>query len=197
MHADVLAARDLAVCKKVLRGQQHSRRAEAALQRVALLECVLQVGDDAGVRQPLDGLDARAGALHRQREAAARDDAIDQHRTGTAHAVLAADVAASQAELLAQEIDQGGAWLDRFTHSRAVHGEADVMEFAHGCTSRNWAATRRSRTPARWRFTAALAWMSPVGSRSVVKAATASSIAPASSVLSALRARTGVAPTPK
>ena len=55
--ADFLAARHAAVAQQLLRGQQHAGRAEAALQRVALLERGLQVGDLAGIRHALDGLD--------------------------------------------------------------------------------------------------------------------------------------------
>ena len=62
---------------KFLRGQQHGGRAEAALQRVAAAEGVLQVGDVAGIRHALDGLDPRAVALHRERQAAAHDHAVD------------------------------------------------------------------------------------------------------------------------
>ena len=65
----------------------------------------------------------RAVALHRQHQAAAHDRAVDAHRAGTAHAVLAADMAAGERQVLAQEIDQGLARIDAFTHVLAVDGE--------------------------------------------------------------------------
>ena len=75
-------------------------------------ERVLQVGDRSAVRHALDGLDLRAVALHRKRQAAAHDHAVDAHRAGAAHAVLAADMAAGKAQRLAQEVDQRHARLD-------------------------------------------------------------------------------------
>src|SRR6185295_4633112 len=47
MLADCVATGHAALGEQVLRGEQHRRRAEAALQRVALAEGVLQVGDIA------------------------------------------------------------------------------------------------------------------------------------------------------
>ena len=47
-----------------------------------------------------------AVGLHRQHQAAAHDLAVHAHGAGAAHAVLAADVRAGQAQLLAQEIHQ-------------------------------------------------------------------------------------------
>ena len=84
----------------------------AALQRVALDERLLQIGDLAGIGHALDGVDARAVALHRQHQAAAHDHAVDAHRAGAAHAVLAADMAAGEREVLAQEVDQRLARVD-------------------------------------------------------------------------------------
>ena len=45
-----------------------------------------------------------AVGLHRERQAGARGDAVDAHRAGAADAVLAADVGAGRAELVAQEV---------------------------------------------------------------------------------------------
>ena len=84
----------------------------AALQRVALLERILQVGDLAGVGHAFDGLDLGAVALHREHETAAHHLAVHPHRAGAADAVLAADMAAGQAQIFAQEIDQRLARLD-------------------------------------------------------------------------------------
>ena len=72
---------------------QHARRAVAALQRIAALERRLQIGDDAGIRQAFDGFDLGAVALHGKNEATAHHIAVEPHRAGAAHAVLAADMA--------------------------------------------------------------------------------------------------------
>ena len=111
---------------------QHARGAEAALQGIAPLERILQVGDGAGIGHALDGLDRGAVALHRKHEAAAHHGAVEQHRAGAAHALLAADMAAGQAEVIAQEIDQRLARLDALTHVLAIHAQTDVEITFHG-----------------------------------------------------------------
>src|SRR6185437_15361706 len=126
----------------------------------------------------------------------AHDLAIDAYGASAADAVLAADVAAGQRQILAQEIDQRLARLDALGDVFAVDSERDLQgEAAHDRASINCAATRRSSTPARCFFVFAVACTSSCGSRS--SAATAASILPFASAASALRARTGVAPTPK
>ena len=84
----------------------------AALQGVALCERRLQVGDLAAVASALDGLHRGAVALRRQHQAAAHDLAITRTRAGAADAMLAADMAAGQRQVLAQEIDQRLARVD-------------------------------------------------------------------------------------
>src|SRR5262245_55489887 len=195
--ADRLARRHAAAAQQLLRGQQHARRAVAALQRVAPLERVLQVGDLARIGDAFDGLHARAVALGGERQAAAHDDAVEAHRARPAHAVLAPDVAAGEPEVVAQEVDQRPTRLHGLAHLLAVHGEHDIDGRSAHDASRSCAATRRSSTPARCRFTVADACTSSVGLRSPASAVTASSTLPDASAASALRARTGVAPTPK
>src|SRR5262245_56800678 len=202
MRPDRLAARHATAREQLLRGEQHAGRAVAALQRIARLECGLQVGDLALIGHALDGLDARAVALHREHQTTAHDHAIDAHRTGAADAVLAADMAAGEAQVLAQEIDQSLARIDALEHLLAIDGQNDVVEtLAHDRASNpapmSSAATRLSRTPASCRLTALVACTSPGGLRSVARALTAASASPFASAASAPRARTGVVPTPK
>ncbi len=71
-----------------------------------LVERLLQIGELARVRQALDRVDLAAVRLHREHQAAAHDLAVDAQRARAAHAVLAADVRAGEAQLLAQEVDQ-------------------------------------------------------------------------------------------
>ena len=105
MLADPLAGPARPRCfKQILRGHQHSGRAIAALQRVAVAKSGLQIGDLAAVGQPLDGLNGRAVRLHRQHQAGTNDLAIDAHRARAANAVLAADMGSGQLQMLAQEV---------------------------------------------------------------------------------------------
>ena len=133
MIANFLPAGHAAAADQVVRADQHAGRAETALQCVASPECILQVGDGAGIGQPLDGLDLRAVALHREHQAAAHNRAVNAHRAGAANAVLAADVAAREAKVVAQEIDQRFASLDALIHVLAIDAQRDVAKaLAHG-----------------------------------------------------------------
>ena len=96
------------------------------MQGIAPLESVLQVGDGAGIRDAFDGFDRGAVALHGEHQTAAHDVAVDQHRAGAAHALLAADMAAGEAEIVAQEIDQRFAGFDALGDDLAVDAQADV-----------------------------------------------------------------------
>ena len=90
----VSTAGQAAARQKLLRANQHAGRAEAALQRIAPPERVLQVGDNAGIRQSLDGLHVRAVALHRKQQAAAHHRVVDEHRAGAADALLTPNMGA-------------------------------------------------------------------------------------------------------
>ena len=60
-----------------------------------------------------------------------------QHRAGAAHALLAADMAAGEAEIVAQEIDQRFARLDALAHVLAIHAQTDVeITFHEGPATR-------------------------------------------------------------
>ena len=137
MLADRLAARRDARGQQFARADQDAGRAIAALQRVALLEGALKIGDRTGIRQALDGFHVRAVALHREGQAAADDLAIQQHRAGAAHAMLAADMTAGQRQILAKKIDQCLACLDAGRDGLAVHVKRDLeVARAHSCPER-------------------------------------------------------------
>src|SRR4029077_9496910 len=55
MFTDRIAGGYAAAGEQLLRGQQHGRRAKAALQRIAAAECVLQIRDRSTVRDALNG----------------------------------------------------------------------------------------------------------------------------------------------
>ena len=92
--------------QEIVRGEQHARRAEAALERVLRAEGLLELGDRAALGQALDRLDAAAVRLGGQHQAAAHGRAVHAHGARAAHAVLASDVRAGQPELVAEEIDE-------------------------------------------------------------------------------------------
>src|SRR5262249_23647424 len=110
----------------------------------------------------------------------------------------AADMAAGERKVLAQEIDQRLARFDGLMNGLAIHHQRDVAAMlAHDRASASRFATRRSSTPARCFFTAPVACTSSGGLRSLPRVCTASSSEAPASAASALLARCGVVPTPK
>src|SRR5690606_8843821 len=181
------------------------RGAEAALQGVARHEGLLQVADGPALADALDGLHAAAIGLHGQREAAAHHLAIELHGAGAAHAVFTAEVAALEAEVFAQEVDEVRARLDAALPCLSVHAHLDGVEIGHGWARgsqvRAEASRRCSSTPARWRLVSGLWVRSGKGSISARRLATAvasvaSSGARPSIRASVARARQGVVATP-
>src|SRR4029079_14904155 len=196
MLTDFVSARHFfCTLQQVLGRSQHAGRAEAALQRIALLKGRLQVGDLARVGQTLDGLHLGAVALGGEHQAAAHNLAVNTHSAGTAYAVLAADMASGEKEVVAQIVNQRLARVDAALHAFTVDRQRNIDGVDHPRASINCFATRRSRTPARCFFVFAVACTSSFGSRS--SALTAASTSPAASAASAFLARVGVSPTPK
>ena len=62
-------------------------------------------------RQPLDGADRGALRLHRKDQAGTHRLAIQQHRAGAAHPMLAPHMRAGQAAFLADRVEQNAARL--------------------------------------------------------------------------------------
>ncbi len=89
-------------------------------------ELALQFGKLAAVGHAFDGVDGLAGNLRREREAAARRPAVDQHRAGSADAVLAAEMCAGQLKLVTQEVRQVLARLDPPLEWLAIQGRFDL-----------------------------------------------------------------------
>ena len=90
-------------------------RAEAALERVALADRLLQRVQVLGVAEALDGEHLLAPGLDREHEARPDGDTVDDHGAGAADAVLAAEMGAGQPELFAEEVGErhahvGGRW---------------------------------------------------------------------------------------
>jgi hypothetical protein len=105
------------------RGDDHARRADAALRRAGGVEArhqrlALGRGGDA-----LDRLDRRTFALAERGEAGAGLGAVHQHGAGAAIAGVAADLGAEQAEALAQGFGQPRAGRHRDDLFGAVQDE--------------------------------------------------------------------------
>ena len=97
----------------IARRHQHARRAIAALQRVLAREGGAQLGRDRVVVEPSMVVTSRAVAGDRKVMQERAGMSSSSTRAGAADAVLAAEMRAGQIELLAQEIGQMRARLDR------------------------------------------------------------------------------------
>ena len=94
---------------QIARGDQHSRRAIAALQRVFAGEGRTKLCRNAVLIEAFDRGDFCPFASHRIGDARTRRHAVEQHRASTADAMFAAEVRTGQVELLANEVRKIGA----------------------------------------------------------------------------------------
>ena len=116
---DLLARRRGFFDEQRVRGEDHRRRAIAALHAVGFAERILHGRQLARPRrQPLDGGDGIAVGLHREHQAGAHRRAVDQHRAGAADAVLAAGMRAGEQS------------LSRRQSSRVVRGSTSTVCFS-------------------------------------------------------------------
>ena len=106
---------------------QDAGGAEAALQGVMPPEGLLEDAKLALSGETFDCAHRSAVALDRELRAAAYGPSVDQHGAGAAHAVLAADVRAVQAQLVTQEIREQPARLRLTAPGLAVHFERHDM----------------------------------------------------------------------
>src|SRR5712691_1366690 len=124
--AHLLLGRIGIVAQELEQSREHAGRAEAALQAVIVAERLLQrMQLLVARRDALDGEDVVAVRLHREHQAGARRIAVEQDGAGAAHAVLAAEMGAGQAEIVADEIRQRDADLDLLLVPLAVDGQRD------------------------------------------------------------------------
>src|SRR5713101_5406141 len=203
--ADLLFGRIRSRIQQGLGGDQHPWSAVAALQAVRLAEAVLQDAKRS-VRfgEAFDGGDAVAVRLHRVHEAGTHRLAVEHHRACAADAVLAADVRAGEAKVLAQPVHQRQARRHCAWVALAVHLHLYRIQcFAHAALafSRASRSARAARTAARCRRYSALACRSLPGSVSVAAACAAPFTTASSSRVPTKRAAifgkaSGVPPTP-
>src|SRR5438105_12186066 len=95
-----------------MRSGNHARRAEPALQGMMLAERRLQWRESLVVREPFDGDHLGALRLYGKHEARAYGSPVDDDGAGAAHAMLAADMRASQPQMMAQAIGERQPRLD-------------------------------------------------------------------------------------
>ena len=106
-HVDQLLVADVRILfQHVGRQHQKTRRAIAALQAVIVDEGPLQRAELVAVGEALDGADLLAGGLHGEHQAGAYRFVVDDDRAGAADAVLAADMGAGLAAIVADGVDQ-------------------------------------------------------------------------------------------
>src|SRR5437879_2287158 len=104
------------VAQKRRDADDESWGAEVALQSVMVPESRLHAGErTVGRRHALDCRDRASVGLNGKDETGAHGFAVQKHRAGAAHAVLATEVGSGEAAPLAQEIGEREARLDGVT----------------------------------------------------------------------------------
>ena len=101
-RSDFVRGRMRVACKQPFGAHELPRGAESTLRSVVFNERLLKWIEMLIMRETLDGLDLSPVGPHRK--IAARVDwlAVQQHRTGSAFAAVAADLRARQAKVIAQ-----------------------------------------------------------------------------------------------
>ncbi len=89
---------------------------------------VLPVLPQLPASEAFDRSDPRPVGGDREREAAIRPPALQEHSASAALAVVTALLGAGQAELLAQDVQQRGARVDRYAALLAVDAQRDLRE---------------------------------------------------------------------
>ena len=117
-------------CEQVVGAHQEARRAETALERVVLPNDSCSGCRSSWPAEALDGGDLRTVELDREQQAGPGRLAVDEHGAHPAHAVLAPDVRAGQAEVVPQRVGNVTRAGRLTRRPRAVHGHPDVDGFA-------------------------------------------------------------------
>ena len=119
---------------------EEARGAEAALQRVVIAEGLLQIRQLLAVGEPFHGAYLGAVGLNAEDQAGAHRSVVQDHRAGAADAVLAAQVGAGVAQVVAEHIGQGPAGLDDQVVIAAVNPQRDRVHIFQATSRRLRAA---------------------------------------------------------
>ncbi len=109
--------------KKSLGGDDEARRAEAALLRVIVNECLLDGMEMGGIAQAFHGGDLRALRVDGQHRAGVHGFVVHQHGASAAGAAIADALGAGKLKLVAQGVQQGDARLKLRVELFAIHIE--------------------------------------------------------------------------
>src|SRR5581483_421779 len=112
-------------------GEDHARRAVAALERMVPRELLLQWMERAVAREALDGCDRVTRGLHTEHEAGARAAAVEEDRARATDTVLAAGVRTGEAALLTEHVEEQLARLGAHIVSDTVDAEAVLDHLTH------------------------------------------------------------------
>ena len=128
------------VSKVGLGEHEEAGGAEAALQRVVIAEGLLQIRQLLAVGEPFHGAYLGAVSLNAEDQAGADRGVVQDHRAGTADAVLAAQVRAGVAQVVAEHVGERPARLDDQVVVAAVDPQPDGVHISHATSCRLRAA---------------------------------------------------------
>src|SRR5215475_2245495 len=117
-------------------GTKYPGSAEPALQGVMSGECALHLVERPGLGEALHGDDVRTVCLGRVLGAAAHCASIDQDRTGSADAVLTADMNPESLEFMTQEIAEQHARLGLAGSALPIQRQLERKSFPGGTMQR-------------------------------------------------------------
>src|SRR6266478_4465280 len=169
-----------------LGGHEEPWSADAALERGALQELLLQRMERLAGGHALDGLDLVAGYLAAQDQAGADQPAVQHDAARPAIAGRAAFLAPGQVEGVAQHVEQRVLRLAEELDRVAVHRRLDVVlghQLLLLARSSAIRAARRASTPATWIRNSTVPRLSSMGRQAARAAASSRSCAGASSRL--------------
>jgi hypothetical protein len=115
---------------------EEAGRAEPALQRVMIAERLLQVRQLLAIGETLHRADLRPVGLDAEDQAGPDRGVVQDHRAGPADTVLAAQVRAGVAKVVAEHVGQRPASLDHQVVVAAVDLDRDRMRIGHGASRR-------------------------------------------------------------
>ncbi len=124
--ADLVVRRIGHAAQEIGRGDDETRRAEAALHGAGIRECLLHGMERRLPAETLDGDDLVPVRLRREDEARAHELAVEEHRARAALALLARVLRAGKLEPVAQRRQEALAGPDLGLARLAVDGQLDL-----------------------------------------------------------------------